>query len=164
MVEILLAANASPLQEAGDGATAYTLAEAAGRQLVALLIAESTALHAITDEDPDALMTALRNGAYVNIRNPAGWTPLMYAANSNRAEMVREIITMDADCNRQENDGWTALHFAAIGGFEGIVKQILDAHVDYSLQNSAGLTARDMAKAEGFQSIVDLIPEVHTEL
>lgn len=160
----MLAANASPLQTATDGASPYTLAEASGRKLVALLVAEAAALHAITDEEPEELMKALRNGAYINIRNPAGWTPLMFAAHSNNAEMVREMIAMDADCNRQENDGWTALHFAAMGGFEGIVKQILDANVDYSIQTSDGRVARDLAAAEKFQNIVDLIPEVHSEL
>lgn len=164
MVEILLAANANPLQVATDGASAYTLAEASGRKLVALLIAEASALHAITDEDSEALMTALRNGAYINIRNPAGWTPLMFAANLNNAEMVREMIAMDADANRQENDGWTALHFAAMGGFEGIVKQLIDGNANYSLETADGRTARFMAQEEKFQNVVDLIPETHKEL
>ncbi len=50
-MEILLAANANPLVAAKDGSTAHSEAVLAGRKVVALLIAEASALHAIEMED-----------------------------------------------------------------------------------------------------------------
>ena len=83
MVEALLAGNANPLQATVEGGniTAHSEAVEAGRKVVALLIAEASALHAMEEENSAVLLQALADGAFVNIRNGAGWTPLMYAAS-----------------------------------------------------------------------------------
>ena len=94
MVQVLLDGNASPLIKSSDGSTAYSLALAAGRKLVAYMIAEASALHAIESENLPELLESLNNGAYVNIRNPAGWTPLIYATYVGNKEAVK--VTNDA--------------------------------------------------------------------
>lgn len=160
MVELLLAGNASPLQAAADGATAYTIAVAAGRKLVALLVAEAAVLHGIESQNIQEVLKYLGEGAYVNIRNPSGWTPLMFAASKGDKDAVDAIVKLGADCNRTENDGWTALHFAAFSGFEEIVSILLKANASPAIKSADGRYARLMAQENGFQSIVDLIPEV----
>ncbi len=164
MVEVLLAGNASPLQVSLEGSTAYDYAIRSGRQLVALMIAEAAVLHAIDGDNLLGAMENLRHGAYINLRNNAGWTPLMMAVAHGDVQTVREIIDFGADCNRTENDGWTALHFAANSGHLEIVEMLLKANVDHSIRTADGRTARDMAISEGHQEIANLIPEATHEL
>jgi cytohesin len=164
MVEILLAANASPLPKSSDGITAYSAAEASGRRLVALMIAEATAIHAIETEDTESLLSSLADGAYVNIRNNVGWTPLIYAVVHGDAGAVAQVLKYGADPNRAENDGWTALHFAAMNGQEENVGLLMKAGARSQMRNLKGDTARDLALAEGFQNIADLLPEIEQEL
>lgn len=88
-VDIMLRANASPLIKTGDGNTAYSLAMQAGRQVVAATLAEAEVLHGIESEDADVIIDAVRRGAFVNIRNGAGWTPLMLATAQKRPDVVQ---------------------------------------------------------------------------
>ncbi|RYG68108.1 ankyrin repeat domain-containing protein [archaeon] len=88
-VDIMLRANASPLIKTGDGSTAYSLAMQAGRQVVAATLAEAEVLHGIESEDADTVVDAVRRGAFVNIRNGAGWTPLMLATAQKRPDIVQ---------------------------------------------------------------------------
>ncbi len=94
----------------------------------------------------------------MNIRNPAGWTPLIYAVSKGELETVNSIIAHGADANRAENDGWTALHFAAAGGHVDIVQALLKANIDYTIENEKGQTARDVATELKLQEVIDVIP------
>eukprot|EP00349_Pseudokeronopsis_sp_Brazil_P003330 CAMPEP_0202963838 /NCGR_PEP_ID=MMETSP1396-20130829/7877_1 /ASSEMBLY_ACC=CAM_ASM_000872 /TAXON_ID= /ORGANISM="Pseudokeronopsis sp., Strain Brazil" /LENGTH=279 /DNA_ID=CAMNT_0049685415 /DNA_START=53 /DNA_END=892 /DNA_ORIENTATION=+ len=158
MVEVLLAGNASPLQTAADGQDAYHSAVNAGRQVVALLIAESSAIHAIESDNKEALVTALTRGAYVNIRNGAGWTPMMYAVARGDIDLVKTVLKYGPDLNRTENDGWTALHFAASAGQLDIVKILLENNADAFIRNERGETAREVAIRENHKEVADLLP------
>lgn len=166
IVELLLAGNANPLQVSNDGRTAFDISVRAGRQVVSLLIAEACALHAIKQENPDLLLQAVRDGAYVNIRNPTGWTPLMFFAVRGNVHAVNTLLReYNADPNRTEEDGWTALHFAAVTGHEQVIKMLLNNGADPSIvtipnqnEGGTGLTARQLAQREGFKHIVSLIP------
>ncbi len=163
-MEALLNGNANPLQVAVDGTTAYSSAEQSNRRLVALMIAEASTLHAMAAENMDALMESLHNGGYVDIRNGAGWTPLIFAVSRGDVEAVKEIIKMGSNVNIAENDGWTALHFAAQAGMEEILTILLRADADAGARNTEGLTARKLAEREGFTNIVELLPEDSQEL
>lgn len=163
MVEALLAGNASPLITANDGSTAHAKAMESGRQLVALIIAEASALHGIDSDNLESVLESLRQGAYSNIRNNAGWTPLMLAAARGDLDGVREVLNFNPDLNRTENDGWTALHFAASGGHEDIVEMLLKANANPSIRTTDGRTARQLAEAEGFNTVVDIIPDTVDE-
>ncbi len=158
MVEILLAGNAAPLQTANDGSTAFSFATQSGRHLVAYMIAEAAALHGIDGDNLDLLLDAIRLGAYVNIRNVAGWTPLMLSAARGNVDAVKELLTFGADPNRSENDGWTSLHFAAAGGHDEIVELLLNAKADPSIRTVDGRTARDIAVSGEHRVVADLLP------
>lgn len=163
MVELLLAANASPLQKDNTGNDAYAAAVSAGRQVVALLVAEAAAIHAIETENSADLVNALTHGAYANIRNGAGWTPMMYAVARGDLDLVKKILKYGPDLNRTENDGWTALHFAASTGNLDIVKLLLEHNADAFVRNVNGKTAREIAQEEKHQAVVDFLP-VHEGL
>lgn len=99
MVELMVGANANPLLAAANGDTAYSLA--AKRHRVALVIAEACAVHAIELNDMPALLKSIENGAYVNIHNAAGWTPLIYAVSQGNVEAVQFLLRHGAEADRQ---------------------------------------------------------------
>lgn len=156
-VEVLLAANASPLITANDGTTAFDRASKSGRQIIGLLIAEAAAQHGLDSENLEAVLQAVRNGAYVNIRNSVGFTPVIEAAALNQVDYVRELLRYGADVNRVENDGWTALHFAANAGNLEIVQELLSAQADVNIRNNKGSTARDLALLNDHLEIAELL-------
>lgn len=160
MVDVLLSGNASPLVKTEDGATAYSMAMDSGRKLVALMIAEAAVLHAIGLEDIDSQLEYLRHGAYVNIRNVAGFTPLISATSVGNARAVQELLGLGADPNRVENDGWAPLHFAAVSGMEEIAETLLAAEAHAGIATNDGRTARSIAEVAGHAALVDLIPDV----
>jgi len=164
MVEILLAGNANPLQVDNDGRTAYDSATDAGRKIVALLIAEASVLHGIESANIDAILGNLEHGAYVNIRNGAGWTPLIFSSAMGNLDAVNKILDLGADVNRIENDGWTALHFAAQSNHREVVATLLAHGANTNARNNEGRSAREIAEAEQFLEIVDMIPAPQEEL
>jgi ankyrin repeat protein len=157
MVQMLLAANANPLQKTGDGADAYDKAIEAGRKLVALMIAEAAATYAIETDNLSELMKAIQRGAYINIRNNAGWTPLMFAVAEAEPNIVKVVLEHGPDLNRTENDGWNALHFAAARGNADIVNILLKAGMDPQVATAAGQTPREIALTENHQEVADLL-------
>lgn len=166
MVELMVGANANPLLAANNGDTAFTLA--VKRHRVGLVIAEACAVHAIESSDMPALLAAVENGAYVNIHNAAGWTPLIFATAMNNEEAVQFLLRHGAEADRQENDGWTALHFAASTGNNAIIKLLLQAGASAGVRagvNGDGPTPKQLAIEEGFNESAELIPDVvETEL
>jgi len=160
MVELLLSHNANPLAEDNNGITAYNYAANAGRKFLALLIAEHSTLYSIANADLAGMQkSVIDQGAYVNIRNDVGYTPLIFAAHQNSLDAVQKLINHGADVNRVEADGWSALHFAADYGNKEIVKALLDAKADYTIRTvKDNKTARDFA-AEKDPEILAMIPE-----
>lgn len=160
MVEILLAGNASPLIKNEKGDSAYSLAMDSGRKLVALMIAEAAVIHGIDMDDSAVQLEYLKHGAYIDIRNGAGYTPLISAASKGGLDTVNELIKMKADCNRVEQDGWSALHFAAVRGDVKMVDALLKANAAPGIVSVDGRTARMIAETNNFKDVVKLIPDV----
>lgn len=161
MVELMVGANANPLLKSKQGDTAYSLA--AKRHRVALVIAEACAIHAIERSDTAALLEAIEHGAYVNIHNSAGWTPLIYATAVGNVEAVQTLLRHGAEADRQENDGWTALHFAASNGNEALIRILLEAGASAGVRAGLagdGLTAKEVATQEGHLEAAELIPDM----
>lgn len=160
MVEILLEGNASPLIKTEAGDTAYSLAMDSGRKVVAFMIAEAAVLHGIEMADTKVVVEYLRHGAYVDIRNAAGYTPLIVAASIGDVDAVKDIVKMKADCNRVENDGWSALHFAAVRGDIKLAEILLKANAAPGIVALDGRTPRAIAEAAGHKDFVKIIPDV----
>jgi len=154
-VETLLANNASPLQKNAAGEDAWDTSRRANRQVISSLIAESATIHALNAEDLESVRESIRRGSFVNIRNAAGWTPLILATARGDLEAVKEILAHGADANRTENDGWTSLHFAADSGFDKIVDALLENDADRTIRNVAGKSAYDLAMDNNFLTIAD---------
>jgi ankyrin repeat protein len=158
MVEVLLGANASPIQKDGTGRDAYQYAVDSGRQLVALIIAEASAIYSIEADNMEEVLKSLQRGAYVNIRNSAGWTPTIYASARQDITALKEILKYGPDLNRTENDGWTALHFAASQGNVETARLLIENNANPVQRTVNGKTPRDIAIDENRSEILEFLP------
>ncbi|KAK0650264.1 putative ankyrin repeat protein [Lasiodiplodia hormozganensis] len=133
-VKLLVQSGASPAIPNGQGETPVGIAARLGPiSFVQLLLdhgadplAEDrngeTALHRAAEGDhEDIVELLLSRGADVNKASSTGWTPLMYAINSNstfpaRLSLVSLLLERGADARAASAEGWTALHRAADTG------------------------------------------------
>lgn len=159
MVEILLANNANPFQVSSSGQDAFTLAGNSNRKIIPLILAEGSAIYALNHADLDGVLIAIRYGAYPEIRNPTGWTPLMLASFRGSVEAVKELLALGVSVNRVENDNWTALHFAAFNGNKEVIQLLLD-HGAKELKNWSTKNNEkpvDIARTHGHHDVEALL-------
>jgi hypothetical protein len=71
----------------------------------------------LTDKARKALDLLLKNGAQINKGSIYGRTPLMEAAETNRAEMAYELLLRGADWKAKTDTGKTALDIARAGRY-----------------------------------------------
>ena len=88
---------------------------------------------------------AIASGVNVNITNKSHATALMFAAQSNTADVVQTLIEAGVDVNAQDDKGNTALIYAASFNSDDAVALLLDAGADPSITNNDGHTAADYA-------------------
>ena len=69
----------------------------------------------------------VRKGAYVNIQDNAGWTPLHYAALRGNTEVCKFLVSAGANPNIRSNKGKTAENLAYNRGNRGCAQSILTA-------------------------------------
>ncbi len=90
----------------------------------------------------DAIKALLAGGADPNLRNDAGKTPLMFAAEVGEINVVKALLKNKADPNiKQDNSGDTVLHkaLASLQPLE-MITALLDGGADPNLANDSGLT------------------------
>lgn len=92
----------------------------------------------------------LKQGADVNTKSQAGFTPLACAIQLGKgpgtAKTVEALLDAGADCNQKYYLGMTATMYAAAGGRTDILKLLLARNPDVNAVNEAGQTALLMAK------------------
>ena len=95
---------------------------------------------AATEGDVDGIKQFLAIGGHMNLKGPAGATPLIAAAFFGRTETAELIIDNGAVLELRNNDGNTALHIAAFLGHPETVKLLLDRGADTSAKNNRNET------------------------
>jgi ankyrin repeat protein len=120
IAKLLLDHGADIFAKKVHGETAYEMA--AGHQDIAQMIKrEMELLDAAGKGDVRVVKELLDEGAYVNVRDPDGRTPLTEAVWNNNGELVRVLIDRGADVNARKNDGATPLSIAQGKGFSEII-------------------------------------------
>jgi ankyrin repeat protein len=90
-------------------------------------------------------------------------TALMYASENGHAEIVRELLTAEADPNlidrsiSEDSGGKTALHYAAKNGHVGIVSALIDAKSNLEVVDEAASTPLMLACEQGHLKVIESI-------
>lgn len=112
--------------------------------------------YAIAQNNMDLLQILIENGANVNNTNGDSWanTPLQTASRLGLDNVVRILLTRNADINAVDMNGNTALHTAALNSQLSVVKLLLEKNPNLDIQNKVGNTALHLAVISGNIDIV----------
>lgn len=112
--------------------------------------------YAIAQNNMDLLQILIENGANVNYTGGDSWakTPLMTASRLGLDNVVRILLTRNADINAVDINGNTALHTAALNSQLSVVKLLLEKNPNLDIQNKVGNTALHLAVISGNIDIV----------
>ncbi len=77
---------------------------------------------------------------FINASDEKGKTPLHYAVEHNRINIVYMFLMQEIYINEKDMDGDTPLHYAANNGNAEMVRVLLDAGADPNLTNNQGNT------------------------
>ncbi len=104
-----------------------------------------------------AISLFIQAGVDTEIRNPAGWTPLIAAAYNGRQKCVSVLLTINIKVNAKDGQGYTALHWAAFKGLTAVAKLLLEGKANPNVQSDMGLTPLHQAAMCGHLAIVDAL-------
>lgn len=112
--------------------------------------------YAIAQNNMDLLQILIENGANVNYTVGDSWanTPLQTASRLGLDNVVRILLTRNADINAVDMNGNTALHTAALNSQLSVVKLLLEKNPNLDIQNKVGNTALHLAVISGNIDIV----------
>ena len=101
----------------------------------------------------------ISSGAFVNVTDKTGDSPLIKAAKLNISDVYDSFIAAEADFDAQDSQGNTALMYAVINsnGNPWNIQSILEGNPDRRIKNKAGETAYDIAKHWQRESVIDLV-------
>lgn len=123
IARMLIDHDANLFAKKNDGETPITMA--AGHPDIASLIKLNLELaDAARKGDVKSVKEMLDKGAYVNVRDPEGRTPLTEAAWEGRVEMVNLLLARGANPNAKKNDGATPLAIATGRGHKEIAEML----------------------------------------
>jgi ankyrin repeat protein len=80
-----------------------------------------------------------------------GWTPLHWAAHSQKSEIVEVLLQFGADPNAVDFEGATPLHIAADGQSAEIVAKLIQKGARGNMRNDFGVRADDKCREHGFE-------------
>ena len=83
-----------------------------------------------------AALLLLRAGASPNHRTQVSTTPLLRAAASGRADLVRLLLAHDAEIDAQDCEGFTALILAARFNHREVAKLLIDSGASLQLYST----------------------------
>ena len=111
IVKLLISKGGNLWAKKKDGQTPMSLA-GSHAEVVQLIKHNMDLLDAARNGDNKAVQTLLDNGAYVNVRDAEGRTPLTEAAWENRVDTVKLLLDKGADPNVKKDDGTSPLSIA----------------------------------------------------
>ena len=107
------------------------------------------------------------NGAHIESRDHLGRTPLWFAAANGRTDVVRALVSAEADVNTQHNDGAKYMHLEDeradpvrtlhSGRFEYLVYTLLKHGADVYNRDYDNMLPIDIASYNGHADIVEFL-------
>ncbi len=173
LVRLLLKHGANPNAQWGGGTSALMDAAQKGRAEVCRLLLDAganlqfgaengwTPLHEAcrmmsNGKTVDVLVS---RGAKVNLRGPAGYTPLLLAAENGMAEAVPALLKAGADPKAKMDDGRTLLMMAARSGKAQIVKLLLQKGQEINARDSRKWTALSYALDAHSDDVIQILKD-----
>lgn len=86
----------------------------------------------------------IQMGAEIDSPDAYGWTPLLFAAKSGSAGVIRMLLEINAKIDHADQSGNTALLIASARGYVDAVKILLDRKASLSPGND-GMNCLDVA-------------------
>ena len=123
---MLLDKGADVFAKKNDGATPLTMA-ASHNEIAEMIQREIQLLEVAGKGDNAMVKELLAKGAYVNVRDPEGRTPLTEATWNNHVETVKLLLDKGANPNASKVDGATPLSIAASKRYKEIVELLKKA-------------------------------------
>ncbi|ELR16713.1 TBC domain containing protein [Acanthamoeba castellanii str. Neff] len=100
----------------------------------------------------------LVNGAFVDVADYDGSTPLHHGAANNAVESVLLLLEHGASIEAKDNDGYTALHHSAFNNSVEVLHRLLKAGSDLNARDAQeGTTALHLASFGGYHTAVQLL-------
>jgi ankyrin repeat protein len=88
----------------------------------------------------------IEQGADVNLKTQAGWSPIKMAVFMGYGETLRSLLQAGANVNERDNQGKTPLMWASIKGHSDIARMLIQAGADVYASDNFGFTAWVLAK------------------
>jgi len=120
-------------------------------------IADRNLLQAVSRGDSRLMRESLTQGAYIDVRDRLGNTPLIIASDNGYIEIVRYLLSRDASINALNNYGYSAILSAMVNGHRGIVSVLLSKGADIDLENKYGRSTTDILTASGYKNFEEYI-------
>ena len=103
----------------------------------------------IRNDDIESIKNYIDSGYDLNIQNDVGGdTTLIYATSNNKIEIVKLLLNVGADIDKQNNRGNTALTVAAYNNNREIVEILLDYGADEFILNNKNKSFYDYLNDE----------------
>src|SRR5271157_4651140 len=108
-------------------------------------------INAVFNGDKEAVASLIAKGANVNAKDKDGYTPLIWASQYSKIEMVNLLLVKGADVNAKTNNGNTALIIASHEGRTEIIRFLLEKGADVNAKDNDGFTPLIWVSAYGYK-------------
>lgn len=102
-------------------------------------------LAAASRGDEELVKLLVSGGAYLEIRDESGRTPLHRAAKEDRISMVRTLLSYGALLNPCDSRRQTPLHLASMEGNEDVSRLLIESGADVNLRDVLHQSPEDLA-------------------
>ena len=126
-----------------------------------------TPLHAVggAGGTKDMATLLIKNGAKIDIKNSAGFTPLMVAVQNLNLEVIKNLLDHEANPKSQDKEGNTPLHHLVFSKYGNssiklkIAELLVKSGANIHSRNQGGMTALEIAKKNNLKKLVSFLRE-----
>lgn len=111
------------------------------------------------DEDAlnNVVMLLIEHGAFLNIGDAHGQTPLMRAIVSGRVSIVQKLLKEDVNIEMRDSQGWTAIFWAVHNNKADIVEILIENGARLNEVDNHQRTVLDIAGSHQYDDIIQLL-------